>query len=49
MAGACRSRILQDLILAAVNDGLAKAKSMVNDEMAKLTQGLNLPNMPGLF
>lgn len=41
--------MLQDLILAAVNDALSKAKSMVNEEMGKLTHGLNLPNVPGLF
>jgi DNA-binding YbaB/EbfC family protein len=40
--------MLQDLILAAVNDGLSKAKEMVNEEMGKLTRGLNLPNIPGL-
>ena len=41
--------MLKDLILAAVNDALARAKNMVNEEMGKLTQGLNLPNIPGLF
>ncbi len=41
--------MLQDLILAAVNEGLARAKEMVNQEMAKLTKGLNLPNLPGLM
>ncbi len=40
--------MLQDLILAAVNDGLSKAKEMVNEEMGKLTRGLNLPHIPGL-
>lgn len=40
--------MLQDLILAAVNDGLSKAKDMVTEEMGKLTKGLNLPNIPGL-
>jgi len=40
--------MLQDLILAAVNDGLRKAKEMVNEEMGKLTRGLNLPHIPGL-
>ncbi|UCB51384.1 MAG: YbaB/EbfC family nucleoid-associated protein [Deltaproteobacteria bacterium] len=40
--------MLQDLILAAVNDALGKAKEMVNEEMGKLTRGLNLPNIPGL-
>ena len=43
------SEMLQDLILAAVNDALTKAKNMVKEEMGKLTQGLNLPNIPGLF
>jgi DNA-binding YbaB/EbfC family protein len=41
--------MLQDLILAAVNDALSRAKSMVNEEMGKLTHGLNLPQIPGLF
>ena len=41
--------MLQDLILAAVNDGLSKAKNMVNEEMGKLTKGLNIPNIPGLM
>jgi DNA-binding YbaB/EbfC family protein len=41
--------MLQDLILAAINDGLSKAKEMVNEEMGKLTKGLNLPNIPGLL
>jgi hypothetical protein len=41
--------MLQDLILAAVNDALSKAKAMMNEEMGKLTHGLNLPNIPGLM
>ncbi|MBW1667959.1 MAG: YbaB/EbfC family nucleoid-associated protein [Deltaproteobacteria bacterium] len=41
--------MLQDLIIAAVNDALERAKKMVNEEMGKLTQGLNLPNIPGLM
>ncbi|MBW1863312.1 MAG: YbaB/EbfC family nucleoid-associated protein [Deltaproteobacteria bacterium] len=40
--------MLQDLILAAINDGLSRAKNMVNEEMGKMTKGLNLPNIPGL-
>jgi hypothetical protein len=43
------AEMLQDLILAAVNDALSRAKSMVNEEMGKLTHGLNLPNIPGLL
>ena len=41
--------MLQDLILAAVNDALGRAKAMMNEEMGKLTQGLNLPQIPGLM
>ena len=40
--------MLQDLILAAINDGMTRAKNMVNEEMGKLTGGLNIPNIPGL-
>ena len=41
--------MLQDLIMAAVNDALARAKDMVNEEMGKLTKGMNIPGMPGLM
>lgn len=40
--------MLQDLVLAAVNEGLNRAREMVNEEMGKLTKGLGLPNIPGL-
>ncbi|NLL70969.1 MAG: YbaB/EbfC family nucleoid-associated protein [Epulopiscium sp.] len=39
--------MLEDLIVAAVNEALRKADEMVNSEMSKLTGGLNLPG--GLF
>lgn len=35
--------MLQDLILAAVNDALNKAQEMVAGEMSKLTGGMNIP------
>ena len=38
--------MLQDLILAATNDGLRKAREMVADQMKSLTGGLGIP---GLF
>ena len=38
--------MLQDLVLAAVNDALAKAEELVSQDMGKLTGGMNLP---GLF
>ncbi len=43
--------MLQDLIVAAVNDGLRRAQEMAAGEMGKLAGGLNIPglNIPGLF
>lgn len=38
--------MLEDLIIAAVNEGVRQSKEMLNEEMAKLTGGINLP---GLF
>jgi len=40
--------MLADMVMAAVNEGLRKAKEMVAEEMNKITGGLNL-NLPGLF
>jgi hypothetical protein len=40
--------MLQDLILAACNEALRRAQQMVNDEMSKLTMGLNIPGLGGL-
>ena len=37
--------MLQDLVKAAVNEALTRAKEMVSQEMAKLTGGFNLPGM----
>ncbi len=37
--------MLQDLILAATNDALAKSQEMVSKEMSKLTGGMNIPGM----
>jgi len=37
--------MLQDLILAAVNEALARSQEMVNAEMSKLTGGLNIPGL----
>lgn len=38
--------MLQDLVLAAANDALRKAREMMAQEMSRLTGGLGLP---GLF
>lgn len=38
--------MLQDLVLTAINDAMAKAEEMAGKEMSKLTGGMNIP---GLF
>jgi hypothetical protein len=38
--------MLQDLVVAAVNEGIRAAQKMMSDEMSKLTGGLKLPGMP---
>lgn len=37
--------MLQDLILAAVNDALTQSQEMVSTEMAKLTGGMSIPGL----
>jgi DNA-binding YbaB/EbfC family protein len=37
--------MLQDLVLAAVNDALNKSQEMVSQEMGKLTGGMNIPGL----
>jgi DNA-binding YbaB/EbfC family protein len=37
--------MLQDLVLAAVNEALRKAEDMVSSEMQKITGGLNIPGL----
>ena len=38
--------MLQDLIVAAVSEGIRKAQEMASAEMAKITGGFNIPGMP---
>lgn len=35
--------MLQDLIVAVVNEGVRKAQAMASSEMSKITGGLNIP------
>jgi hypothetical protein len=37
--------MLQDLIVAAVNEGIRNAQEMVSGEMSKITGGLNIPGL----
>lgn len=44
--------MLQDLVLAAVNEALTRANSRREERMGEITGGLNLPGMgklPGMF
>ena len=41
--------MLEDLIVAAVNDAISRSKNMVTEEMTRLTKGFNIPGLPGLF
>jgi DNA-binding YbaB/EbfC family protein len=41
--------MLEDLVLAAVNEGLRKSQEMAQDEMGQITKGLNIPGLPGMF
>ena len=40
--------MLQDLIAAAVNEGIRKSQEMAQSEMSKITGGLSIPGLGGL-
>jgi hypothetical protein len=37
--------MLQDLIMAAVNQAIQKSQAMMQEEMAKITGGMNIPGL----
>ena len=37
--------MLEDLIIAAVNEGIRKAQEMATAEMSKITGGFNIPGL----
>jgi len=39
------TEMLQDLVIAAVNEGIRKSQKMVEDEMSKLLGGLKIPGL----
>jgi len=45
------AEMLEDLILAAVNNAITKAQQLVKEKIGELTGGLNIPGMemPGIF
>ena len=40
--------MLEDMILAAANEALRKAGDKMNQEMEKVSGGMNMPGIPGL-
>jgi len=42
------AEMLQDLIMAAFNDGMVKVKEAIGNEAAAMTGGINLPGFPGI-
>ncbi len=45
IAGSDDLEMLQDLIVAAVNEALKKSKELMSEEMGKVTSGLGIPGM----
>ncbi len=41
------AEMLEELILAAFQDAQQKAAQMAQEKMSNVTQGLNVPNLPG--
>jgi hypothetical protein len=40
--------MLQDLVMAAVNDALARSKELERERMASVAGGMGLPGLPGM-
>lgn len=45
IAGSDDIDMLQDLIVAAVNEALKKSRELMSEEMGKVTSGLGIPGM----
>lgn len=43
------ARIIQELLVKAVNKALDSSRNLANQEMNRVTGGLNIPNFPGMF
>ena len=49
LLAASEKKMLEDLLVAAINDALRKAEELSKQEMSRLTGGLNIPGLGGLF
>ena len=38
-------RMLEDLVLSAVNEGIRRSQQLMQEEMSKMTGGLNIPGI----
>jgi DNA-binding YbaB/EbfC family protein len=45
VVNAAEKEMLEDLLLAAVNDGMRKARELVSAEMSKVTGGFKIPGL----
>lgn len=45
VVNAQEKEMLEDLVLAAVNEGLRRAREMVSEEMSKVTGGFKIPGL----
>ncbi len=45
ISGSDDMEMLQDLIVAAVNEALKKSRELMSEEMGKVTSGLGIPGM----
>ena len=43
------AEMLQDLIVAAFTDGMAKVKEAITNEVGAMTGGMNIPGFPGVM
>ena len=41
--------MLQDLIVAAVNEALRRAQQMVSEDMSRITGGMNIPGLGNML
>lgn len=44
-----QAKALESLLVKAVNKAIAESKNIIKNEVGKMTGGMNLPNIPGMF
>ena len=49
LLAASEKQMLEDLLVAAINDAMRKAEELSQREMSKLTGGMAIPGLGGLF